>query len=45
MSATLSLPAARKMGLRWSVRRCLGGADAKASDDRVLFASAMLQGA
>ncbi len=42
MSATLSLPAEMKMGLRWSTRRCLGGADANASADRVLFARAML---
>ena len=43
MSATLSLPAVMKMGLRWSVSRCLGGADAKANDDSVLLAKAILQ--
>ena len=32
-----------KMGLRWSVSRCFGGADAKANDDRVLLAKAILQ--
>jgi hypothetical protein len=43
MSATLSLPAVTKMGWRWSTSRCLGGADAKANDDRVLLAKAILQ--
>ena len=43
MSATLSLPAVMKIGLRWSTSRCLGGADANANDDRVLLASAILQ--
>jgi hypothetical protein len=43
MSATLSLPAVMKMGLRWSTSRCLGGADANANDDRVLLARAKLQ--